>query len=73
MRALVMTAPSQGSDRTGVQEIDEPRPGPGEVTIKVAYAAPGPGSTSTSAARIGRSHTEQCSSTWLISPQAWCR
>jgi NADPH2:quinone reductase len=38
MRALVITAPSQGSDRTGVQEIDEPRPGPGEVTIKVAYA-----------------------------------
>jgi NADPH2:quinone reductase len=38
MRALVMTAPSQGSDRTQVQEIDEPRPGPGEVTIEVAYA-----------------------------------
>ncbi|MCW2913340.1 MAG: oxidoreductase [Actinomycetia bacterium] len=38
MRALVMTAPSQGSDRTQVQKIDEPRPGPGEVTIDVAYA-----------------------------------
>jgi NADPH:quinone reductase len=38
MRALVMTAPSKGSDRTQVQEIDEPRPGHGEVTIDVAYA-----------------------------------
>ncbi|MEU7838839.1 MULTISPECIES: zinc-binding dehydrogenase [unclassified Nonomuraea] len=38
MRALLMAAPSQGSDRTQVQEIDEPRPGPGEVTIDVAYA-----------------------------------
>lgn len=38
MRALVMTAPSQGSDRTQIQEIDIPRPGPGEVTIDVAYA-----------------------------------
>lgn len=38
MRALVMTAPSQGSDRTAVQTIDEPRPGTGEVTIDVAYA-----------------------------------
>ncbi|MEW9528735.1 zinc-binding alcohol dehydrogenase family protein [Microbispora sp. NPDC049125] len=38
MRALVMTAPSQGPDRTQVQEIDIPRPGPGEVTIDVACA-----------------------------------
>lgn len=38
MRALVMTEPSQGSDRTRVQEIDEPRPADGEVTIEVAYA-----------------------------------
>jgi hypothetical protein len=26
-----------------------------------------------SAARIGRPHSEQTSSTWLIWPQAWCR
>ncbi|WP_371780025.1 quinone oxidoreductase family protein [Streptosporangium subroseum] len=38
MRALMMTAPSQGSDRTQVREIGEPRPGPGGITIDVAYA-----------------------------------
>jgi hypothetical protein len=34
---------------------------------------PGPGRTSTSVARIGCPQTEQCSSTWPIRPQAWCR
>lgn len=38
MRALVMSGPSQRSDRTSVAEIDEPRPGPDEVSIEVAYA-----------------------------------
>ncbi|MFF5208669.1 zinc-binding alcohol dehydrogenase family protein [Streptosporangium sp. NPDC000396] len=38
MRALVMTEPSQGSDRTEIREVDAPRPGAGEVTIDVAYA-----------------------------------
>ncbi|WP_154677313.1 quinone oxidoreductase family protein [Parafrankia discariae] len=38
MRALVMTGPSQGMDRTEVRELAEPRPGPGEVTIDVACA-----------------------------------
>jgi NADPH:quinone reductase len=38
MRALVMTEPSQGGERTEVREIEEPRPGPGEVTIDVGYA-----------------------------------
>lgn len=38
MRALTMTGPSQGVERTEVREIEEPRPGPGEVTIDVAYA-----------------------------------
>jgi NADPH2:quinone reductase len=38
MRTLVMTAPSQGSDRTRVRQVREPRPGPGEVGIDVAYA-----------------------------------
>ncbi|HEY7487215.1 MAG TPA: alcohol dehydrogenase catalytic domain-containing protein [Streptosporangiaceae bacterium] len=38
MRALVMTEPSHGADRTEIREVDEPRPGPGEVTIDVAYA-----------------------------------
>jgi hypothetical protein len=27
MRTLVMTAPSQGSDRTQVRQVREPRPG----------------------------------------------
>ncbi len=38
MYALVMTAPSQGSDFTVVQEIDEPCPNEGEVSINVIYA-----------------------------------
>ena len=38
MRALVMTGPSRGADRTEVREIEEPRPDAGEVTIDVAYA-----------------------------------
>lgn len=38
MRALVMTEPSSGPDRTEVREIGEPRPGPGEVSIDVAFA-----------------------------------
>jgi NADPH:quinone reductase len=38
MRALMMTGPSQGVDRTEVRELEEPRPAPGEVTIDVAYA-----------------------------------
>lgn len=38
MYVLLMTAPSQGVDRTEIRQIKEPRPGPGEVTIDVAYA-----------------------------------
>ncbi|GAA0399880.1 hypothetical protein GCM10009530_59570 [Microbispora corallina] len=38
MRALVMTGPSQGPDRTEIREIAEPTPGPGEVTVDVAHA-----------------------------------
>lgn len=38
MRALLMTGPSQGPDRTEVDEIAAPRPGAGEVTIDVSYA-----------------------------------
>ncbi|NUR87725.1 MAG: zinc-binding dehydrogenase [Nonomuraea sp.] len=38
MHALVMTEPSEGPDRTDVEEIAEPRPGEGEVSIEVAYA-----------------------------------
>ncbi|KAB8188422.1 zinc-binding dehydrogenase [Nonomuraea phyllanthi] len=38
MRALVMTAPSDGTDRTDVEEIAEPRPGEGQVSIDVTYA-----------------------------------
>jgi NADPH:quinone reductase len=38
VKALTMTGPSQGMDRTEVHEIEAPRPGPGEVTIDVAYA-----------------------------------
>jgi NADPH2:quinone reductase len=38
MRALVMDEPSQGTGRTRVREVEEPRPGPGEVTVEVAYA-----------------------------------
>jgi NADPH2:quinone reductase len=38
MRALVMTGPSPGPDRTEVREIGDPRPGAGEVSIDVACA-----------------------------------
>ena len=38
MDALMMTGPSQGTDRTEIHEIGTPRPGPGEVTVDVAYA-----------------------------------
>jgi NADPH:quinone reductase len=38
MRALVMTEPSPGPDRTAVREIPDPRPGTGQVSIDVAYA-----------------------------------
>jgi len=38
VKALTMTGPSPGMDRTEIHEIEEPRPGPGEVTIDVAYA-----------------------------------
>lgn len=38
MYALLMTGPSQGTDRTEIREIADPRPGPGEVTVDVAYA-----------------------------------
>lgn len=38
MRALLMTGPSRGTDRTEIRETGEPRPGPGEVTIDVAHA-----------------------------------
>jgi ABC-2 type transport system permease protein len=35
--------------------------------------APGPGRTSMVSTLMGWSQVEQCSSTWLTSPQAWCR
>lgn len=38
MRALVMTEPAAGSDRTLVREVAEPAPGPGAVTIDVSWA-----------------------------------
>jgi NADPH:quinone reductase len=38
MRAIVMSGPSSGPDRTQVGDIDVPRPGPGQVTIDVRYA-----------------------------------
>jgi NADPH:quinone reductase len=38
MRALVMSEPFPGPDRTTVQEIPDPRPGTGQVSIDVAYA-----------------------------------
>jgi NADPH2:quinone reductase len=38
MRALVMTEPSPGSDRTAVQELPDPSPGPGQVVVEVAHA-----------------------------------
>jgi hypothetical protein len=34
MRALMMIAPSVGTDRTEIREVDEPRPGPGEVVAE---------------------------------------
>jgi NADPH:quinone reductase len=38
MRAIVMSEPSPGPDRTTVRELPEPRPGPGQVGIEVAHA-----------------------------------
>jgi NADPH:quinone reductase len=38
MRAIVMSEPSPGSDRTAVRDLPEPRPGPGQVSIEVAHA-----------------------------------
>jgi NADPH2:quinone reductase len=38
MRALVMTEPSEGPDRTEVREVPVPRPGAGEVAVDVACA-----------------------------------
>jgi NADPH:quinone reductase len=38
MRAVVMSEPSPGPDRTQVRELDTPRPGPGQVSIDVGYA-----------------------------------
>ena len=38
VKALTMTGPSSGVDRTEIREIEDPRPGAGEVTIDVAYA-----------------------------------
>ncbi|MEW9555440.1 zinc-binding alcohol dehydrogenase family protein [Nonomuraea sp. NPDC050783] len=38
MRALIMTGPSRGPDRTEVRDIPDPRPGPGQVTIDVDHA-----------------------------------
>lgn len=38
MRALTMTGPSHGTDRTEIRETDETPPGPGEVAIAVAFA-----------------------------------
>jgi NADPH:quinone reductase len=38
VRALMMTGPSQGVDRTEIHETGEPRPGSGEVTIDVVHA-----------------------------------
>jgi NADPH2:quinone reductase len=38
MRALVMTEPAPGSDRTAVTDVPAPRPGPGQVSIAVDHA-----------------------------------
>ena len=38
MRAVVMTEPSPGPDKTQVTNVDAPRPGPGQAAIAVAYA-----------------------------------
>jgi NADPH:quinone reductase len=38
MRALVMSGPSNGSERSTVDTLPDPHPGPGQVTITVAHA-----------------------------------
>ena len=38
MRAVVMSEPASGPDRTKVREVEVPHPGPGHVSIEVAYA-----------------------------------
>ena len=38
MRAVVMTEPSPGPDKTQLTNVDAPRPGPGQAAIAVAYA-----------------------------------
>lgn len=38
MRALLMTGPSDGPDRTQVRDVPVPRPGPGELTVDVEHA-----------------------------------
>jgi NADPH:quinone reductase len=38
MRALVMSEPAPGPERTAVQDVPDPRPGNGQVTIEVAHA-----------------------------------
>jgi NADPH2:quinone reductase len=38
MRALVMTGPSPGPDRTEIRQLPDPRPGAGQVSIDVACA-----------------------------------
>ncbi|GAA5196532.1 zinc-binding dehydrogenase [Rugosimonospora acidiphila] len=38
MRALVMSAPSQGPELTRVEKLSEPRPAPGQVSIEVTHA-----------------------------------
>jgi NADPH2:quinone reductase len=38
MRALVMSEPAPGPERTAVQDLPEPRPEDGQVTIEVAHA-----------------------------------
>jgi NADPH2:quinone reductase len=38
MRALVMSEPAAGPERTVVAELPEPRPGPGQVRIEVSHA-----------------------------------
>jgi NADPH:quinone reductase len=38
MRALIMSEPAPGPERTGVHDVPEPPPGNGQVTIEVAHA-----------------------------------
>lgn len=38
MRALVMSEPAPGPERTAVRDVPEPRPADGQVTIEVAHA-----------------------------------